>query len=254
MDLQRPCNTRLRLRRCGLLIVVCAFLAVDATAQTRIEAGYVHIESDNAFDSTNWESVDAGRGSRLAVEHDRGPLRIGFDYQRLNLDLRNSFHTIGCVNTFCRPVELYYEFTDRFRSYALSGAWTWAWSPKAILRMGGAVIHETWSNDGGIFHFRPSGLPTSLDESRSTDQTAWGVNGGIDLELSRAWALELGVNYQHKTYRAVVPESRRPAGPKPLLEGVARLTRRCGEHLDAFVELRPSDQRHYASLGVGYRF
>lgn len=259
MDVRRPCNNRLCARWYCLLVLLSAFLAVDAMAQTRVEAGAVRVHSDNEMNSANWKSVDEGNGGRLAIYHDSGRLRLGFKYQRLDLDLSNTHPTLACnaITLVCHPIEQRFAFEDKFHSYELSLAWTWDLTPKLAVRANGAVVHETWSNDSIVFTYNLNPLTPSVrhhDQNFSTRTTTLAFGPELDIALNPAWSLALGLNYQHKTYRAMVAASRRPDGRRSLLEGIARLTRRFGEHVDAFAEIRPSDQRHYAHLGIGYRF
>lgn len=247
----------LRSRPMWSLAICCASMLSEATgAQTRMEAGYSHIVAGNSFHSADWGSVDTGRGGRFAFNHDHGRLRLGLATQLLNLEHRNSRQTSACdaITLVCRPIELHYAFTDKYRSYDASADWAWNLHPNVDIRVGGSLVHERWSNDDGTFNYGSSNLPTSLQESRSTKQTTWAALVALDMAISDRWRLSTGIAYQHKSYRAVVRETVRPRGPKPLFETHIRLGRRLGDHFDAFVEWRPSKQRHYATLGVGYRF
>lgn len=239
--------------------VCLLFAAVSATAQSRVELGYVHVYGNNDFDAADWASVDRGHGHVFAFRHDWSALYLELIHQRVDLDNRNLKPTRQCISVgpgippICEDRLSSLRFTDRYRRYAVELGWKHELSNKASLWIETTSVHDRWENSGGTERLLPNGLAATIDD-QSTNQWTWGAGAGADLRLGESFTLSAGFSYQHKTYHAVVGGPRRPRGPEQLFEGLIRGTQRFGRHFGGYLEYRPSDQRHWAQVGVGFRF
>lgn len=229
--------------------------AVSATAQTRVELGYVFVDGGNGYDDGNWGSVDHGDGPALSFRYDWKRINLTVGAARMDLHNRNR-QTVRVCNaitpTVCEDRFRDLRFTDRYRSYRMALGGKARLSQRSELWGELGAVHEHWSNDGGSARNLPTGAPYALD-SQSTNQTTWASAIGIDIDLALRFRLSAGLSYQHKVYLAVI-RGGYPQEPGSLLEGMVRGTQRFGRHFEGYLEYRPSDQRHWAQVGVGYRF
>ncbi|MCK9490137.1 MAG: hypothetical protein M0Q42_12245 [Xanthomonadales bacterium] len=253
----------------GALAAVLFLSAAMVQAQTRIQAGYVHIDGRNDYGPdpdwahNDWRSVDDGNGVALSLRHDWSHFYVVVEGQRLDLSNRHQRPMNICggggpgpdpgqCETFLRE----FAYDERYRSYDARFGWRHRAGERIAAWVELGAVHEDWSSSNRTWRFQDWPHEDALPLDReSASETSWIVGAGIDVDLFDATRLAIGVSYRDAGYYTAVRQL--PAGQRgssSLLEGSFRLMQGFGGPWQGHVEFRPSEKRQYWQAGIGYRF
>lgn len=253
----------------GLVAAALLVSAAITQAQTRIEAGYVYVDGRNDYGPgsdrahNDWRSVDHGNGVAFSLRHDWSHLYVVVEGQRLDLSNRHQRATNICGGGGpgpdpgqCETFLQEFHYDERYRGYGVRLGWRHPTGERIAAWGELGAVHEDWSSSDGSWRFEDWLQEDVLPLDReSANETSWIVAAGIDVDLSDASRMSVGVSYRDSGYYTAV--RRLPAehrGSSSLLEGTFRLRQGFGGPWEGHVEYRPSGKRQYWQVGIGYRF
>ncbi len=260
---------------CGALLLAMWSLAPAATAQTRMDVGYVYIDGRNEVRRpgslsdegiySDWRRVDSGLGAALSFLHEWENLYVKGSAHRLTLANRNESRTRQCSSPpvgqppVCADSVSRFRYDERYKSYELKLGWGHPISQSVSIWGELGAVREIWSRSGGsrVSYWEGVTEPTEFSLTRaSANELAWTAGAGVDFALGQASGLLFGIDYRSRGYfpsEATLAQTFHRQSSS-LLQGVIGYRQIFAGPWEGFIEYRPSQKRQYWQAGIGYRF